>query len=502
MMTILPVLLPLATAVWMLFWSAPSHSRRVVVALSAAVQLGIALYLTANVAATEMQVLYLGSWVAPYGITIVVDLLAAIMLCLSGLTALGATLFGYGEQLPQDEHPLRLPLLQFLVVGINLSFMTGDIFNLFVAFEVMLLASYALLTLEADDWDIREAFPYLAINLFGSALFLAACGFAYGLFGTLNMAQIAQRAAEMQAANGGQTPPLVAAWGLLLMLVFAIKAGVFPLYYWLPNSYPILPTAVSALYSGMLTKVGVYVLMRLMATILPHDLSFHHNLLAWLAAGTMVFGVLGAVSRNFIRGILSFHILSQIGFMVLAIGFFTPYAMAAATFYIVHHIIVKASLFMTGGVATFLCGSDDLRKASNLWVAAPVLGVVFFIQAMSLAGIPPLSGFWGKYMIIVEGMRLGEYLLVAASVVASVLTLFSMLKIWLAAYWKHDEAKQLNTNNGRWKFMTAVVGVMTLVSLVIGFGAEGFLQLAIQAGNELMTPTIYQEAVLGAVPLK
>ena len=157
---------------------------------------------------------------------------------------------------------------------------------------------------------------------------------------------------------------------------------------------------------------------------------------------------------------------------------------------------------MTGGVATFLCGSDDLRKASNLWIAAPVLGVVFFIQAMSLAGIPPLSGFWGKYMIIVEGMRLGEYLLVAASIIASVLTLFSMLKIWLAAYWKHDEAKTLRTESPRWKQMTAVVGSMTIVSLFIGFGAELFLHLAFQAGNELMDKSIYINAVLGAEPLK
>ena len=229
--------------------------------------------------------------------------------------------------------------------------------------------------------------------------------------------------------------PQLTVFALLLLFVFGMKAGLFPLFYWLPNSYPILPNPLAALYAGMLTKVGVYVLLRIFGQVLPPEMPLLHTIMAWLAAATMILGVLGAVSRNFIRSILSFHILSQIGYMVLAIGLFTPYAIAAAIFYVMHHIIVKSTLFMVGGTVSALNHTDDLGKTGRLWLLTPVLGVVFLFQALSLAGLPPLSGFWGKYMIIVEGIRQSEWVLVACALIAGILTLFSMLKIWNGAFW-------------------------------------------------------------------
>jgi multicomponent Na+:H+ antiporter subunit D len=387
------------------------------------------------------------------------------------------------------EHPLRLPLLQFLVLGINLAFCTGDMFNLFVAFEIMLIASYSLLSLEADNWDIKQAFPYLAINLFGSTLFLCAAGLTYGIFGTLNFAGIAERGAELSG------DPRVSALALLLLVVFGIKAGLFPLYFWLPNSYPTLPIPLSALYSGMLTKVGVYVLLRVFGTVLPHNLEFVHSLLAWMAGVTMVIAVMGAISRNFIRGILAYHILSQIGFMVLAIGFFTPLSFAASIFYIVHHIIVKSSLFLVGGVAFLLNKTDDLDRMGHLWKYAPWLGVLFLFQALSLAGVPPLSGFWGKYLIVVVGMEQREYVLVGASVIASILTLFSMLKIWNGAFWAAPAEVKVRVHDRRWVPMTLVIAGLTLISILIGVGAQGFLQLAQHAANEALNQSAYIERV-------
>ncbi len=501
MLPILPILIPLLTALMLLGWRRPSRARRWAAALSAVVQMAVAIWCVAETYHRGMQVLPLGEWPAPYGIILSLDLLAAIMLALSTITALASILYGFAELSTRTEHPLRLPLVQFLVVGINLSFLTGDLFNLFVAFEVMLIASYALLTLEADDWDIRQALPYITINLFGSALFLAACGLCYSLMGTLNFAEIAVRAPDIYA----ERPGMVTTFGVLLMLVFSIKAGVFPLYFWLPNSYPILPIALSALYSGMLTKVGVYVLLRIFGTVLPHELSGLHLLLAWLAGLTMVFGVIGAVSRNFSRGILSFHILSQIGFMVLAIGIFQSregsalpmnYAIAAAIFYIIHHIIVKSSLFMIGGTAGFLNGSDDLKRSANLWAAVPILGVLFLFQALSLAGMPPLSGFWGKYMIIVAGIDKGLFALVALSIVASILTLFSMLKIWLGAFWKKDDTIPVRLEDGRWKWMTAIAGMMTALSICIGLGAQFFLNISFKAADMAMNQPAYSQKVL------
>jgi multicomponent Na+:H+ antiporter subunit D len=487
----LPILLPLITAVVSLLVGRRGIMRRWLVGASAFLQLGVALMLAHGAYGQPPQVLALGGWAAPYGIVLVVDLLAAIMLSLGAVTALASILFGYAELPVHDENPLRLPLMQFLVTGINLAFCTADLFNLFVAFEVMLIASYALLTLESDDWDIKQAFPYLALNLVGSTLFLVAAGLAYGMFGSLNFAQIAARADALVGT------PQLNVLALLLLCVFGMKAGLFPLFYWLPNSYPILPTPVAALYAGMLTKVGVYVLLRIFGQVLPPDLPLPHLLMAWLAAATMIFGVLGAVSRNFIRGILSFHILSQIGYMVLAIGLFTPYALAAAIFYIIHHIIVKSTLFMVGGTVVVLNRTDDLEKTGKLWLVTPVLGVVFLLQALSLAGIPPFSGFWGKYMIIVEGLRQQEWVLVFCALLAGVLTLFSMLKIWNGAFWAAEAKERVHTDELRWRPMTAVAAGMTILSLGIGFGAEFFLTIAHEAARQVMDRPAYIHYLLG-----
>jgi multicomponent Na+:H+ antiporter subunit D len=249
----------------------------------------------------------------------------------------------------------------------------------------------------------------------------------------------------------------------------------------------------------MLTKVGIYVLIRMFATVLPHGLTGLHLLLAWLSGATMLLAVIGAISRNYIRGILSFHILSQVAFMTLALSFFTPLALTAAIFYLVHHIVVKGSLFLVGGAAALLNRTDDLGRMGGLWVATPWLGAVFLVQALSLAGLPPLSGFWGKYLIVVEGLARGEYLLVAASLVASLLTLFSMLKIWLAAFWSPAPAGGVHVEDRRWVRLTGVCAAMAALSLVIGLGAEPVLRLARQAAITALDQAGYIEAVLGTI---
>ena len=489
---VLPVLLPLLTAVTLVVLGRSTRTRRWVVAFSAAGQVALAVALVGLTYQSPPLVLALGGWAAPYGIALVVDQLTAIMITLGAVTALATLLYGFAELPVAEEHPLRLPLVQFLLTGINLSFCTGDLFNLFVGFEVMLIASYSLLTLEADDWDIKQAFPYLALNLTGSTFFLVAAGLAYGLFGSLNFAQIA---AQADAMSGD---PRVTVLALLLLVVFGIKAGIFPLYFWLPNSYPILPAPVAALYAGMLTKVGIYVLLRVYGQVFPPDLTLVHQVLAWMGGATMIFGVLGAVSRDFIRGILSWHILSQIGYMALAIGLFGEYGLAAAIFYVIHHIIVKSTLFLVGGTVVVLNGSDDLGRTGGVWRVAPWLGVVFLLQALSLAGIPPLSGFWGKYMIIIEGLRQGRFVLVAAALAAGILTLFSMLKIWNGAFWRTGQTSISAQESQRWKPMAAVAGGMTVLSLGIGLGAEFFLRLSFEAARQLTDRAGYIELLLGS----
>lgn len=489
-LAVAPVALALLAGVVLLLIRGPVL-RRVVAACFCTGQLGLAGVLVALTAGGERIVLGVGGWVPPLGIVLVVDLLAALMLALSGLMLTGCLLYGCAEMPARQEHPLRLPLWQFLLAGVNLSFTTGDLFNLFVAFELMLIASYALLTLEADDWDIRQAFPYVALNLVGGSLFLVAVGFIYGVFGTLNMAQLAQRLSEA----GGHPVVLLAA--VLLLAVFALKAGVFPLYYWLPGSYPILGAPLAAFYAGMLTKVGVYVLLRIYGTVFPHDLTLLHGLIGWLAALTMVLAVLGAVSRGFVRGILSWHILSQVGYMVLAIGLFTTTSIAACIYYIVHHIVVKATLFLAGAAAAWRCGgSDDLEKCGGVARLSPWLAACFFLQAMSLAGVPPLSGFWGKFVIFVEGAKAGQWVWVAAAAVAGVLTLMSMLKIWNAVFWGEPSASAMPVD-GRFRGMVAVCLVLTGISLAIGLGVGPLYGLAEQAAETALDRAGYVREVMG-----
>jgi multicomponent Na+:H+ antiporter subunit D len=488
---IFPIIVPLLTALIALIWGKSSPGRRIFVGISAILQVCAAAGLASYALAQGIITLHVGSWGAPFGIVLVIDPLAGILLCLASIVICSALFFGFFETSRRVEHPLRLPLVQLLAMGINLAFVTGDLFNLFVAFEVMLIASYGLLTLDADDWEIKHAFPYIAINMFGSTLFLAAAGFSYSLFGTLNFADIANRSSGMASS------PQLIAIAAMLMLVFSMKAGIFPLSYWLPNSYPTLPAPMAALYAALLTKVGIYALIRIFGTVMPPGVLQLHWWLALLAGVTMVVTIMGALARDFIRGILCFNLLSHIGFMALAIGFFTPMSFAAAIFYMTHHILVMASLFMIAGSAAVLQRTDYLGAMGNLWTQAPLIGVLFLFQGLSLAGIPPLSGFWGKYLIMRVGMEQGHYALVACVIIASILTLFSVLTIWLNAFWrKNGDIPPARVTDGRWPRLTFVPLVLTILSTSLGLGAEYGIKAAKRAADSIFNREEYVAAVV------
>jgi multicomponent Na+:H+ antiporter subunit D len=487
---VLPFLIPMLTALIALAWGTPGMGRRWFIAGSGWVQIGVALYLAKRTFQGEILVLGVGGWASEFGILLVIDKLTSVMLVLVSLVAHVTVVYGFFESRLKIKNPLRMPLVQFLLSGVALALCTGDLFNLFVSFEIMLVASYALMTLEADDWDIKQAFPYIAINLFGSALFLCACGLAYALLGTLNFAELSARA--LGESDDGRLKYLA----LMLLFVFAIKAGVVPMHFWLPNSYPILPIPLLALFGGVLTKIGVYILIRLLTTVLPPDMTPLYSLLGWVALGTAVIGGIGAISRPFIRGILSFHIVSQVGVMLLAISFMSPTGIAAGLMILWHNLVVKTSLFLLGGSAALLNRTDDLSRMGHLWKTAPFLGGVFLLQAFSLAGIPPLSGFWGKYLLVVSGLEKGAYFLVAGSIVVSVLTLFSMIKIWLAAFWNSPEGVDVRTFDHRPMRLLRVASILMFVSLILGLGAEGFSWAAHQTAEQLLNPNAYREAVL------
>ncbi len=497
LMLILPILIPLLTSVVLLFaWNHPAAQRRIS-ALGATLLLGAALALLAVVMRAGVQAAQMGNWMAPFGITLVADLFGAIMVVMGALMGFAVAIYSLGSMDGERERHGYYPLFHLLLMGVCGSFLTGDIFNLYVWFEVMLMASFVLLALGGERPQMEGAFKYVTLNLVASALFLAAVGILYGKAGTLNMADLAVKLSDVAE------PGIITTLGILFLIAFGIKAAIFPLFFWLPASYHTPPIAVSAVFAGLLTKVGVYALIRVFTLIFVQDVGYTHTIILVLAGCTMVTGVLGAAAHFEFRRILSFHIVSQIGYMIMGLALYTPLALAGSVFYIVHHIIVKTNLFLVSGLVHRLRGSYDLKKLGGLYRSHPMIAILFLIPALSLAGVPPLSGFFAKLTLIIAAMRLEQYAMVAVALVVGLLTLYSMTKIWAEVFWKDapdgEGASAPMTRSDRWNHFFPIV-LLASLTLLIGAGAGPLLDLSIRAAEQLMDRTEYIEAVLGSAP--
>jgi multicomponent Na+:H+ antiporter subunit D len=483
---VLPVVFPLITAVIVLLFK-DTKMKNLLASVSSVLQVAFAVVMMLAVQNHHILITPMSGWAAPFGIMLTVDLLSATMVLLSSIIGVAIVHFSFTEE-DSPTHPLRLPLIFFILAGITLSFVTGDLFNLFVAFEIMLISSYALVTLEMPSKSIRHGYPYLAINIIGGALFLISTGLVYALFGSLNFADIAISSSLIL------TDPRIVVIGALLMVVFGLKAGFFPMYYWLPNTYPKLPPAITALFAALLTKVGIYALLRVFGTMLPHHLWGIYSIILVLAIPTMCLGVFGALSRNSISQILSFNIIAHIGVMMAAIGLFTTESLASLLYYITHHIIVITSLFLAAGLITQKVGSDDLSKIGNLWQKAPFLTTLFFIQSLSLAGIPPLSGFWGKWMLIVESLDLGATVIVAFIILSSVLSLYSVIRITTHGLWTASTQEIVQKPISKDKL--AILSALVVLSLVIGVFPNKLIKNARLASQSLISNVDYTTTVM------
>ena len=434
-----------------------------------------------------------GGWDAPFGITLVADLMSMLLLVVSLATALCVQLFAMGHLEASVESSYFHPLYLVLVTGVAASFLAGDLFNLFVAFEVMLIASYALLTVGGNRSAVRPAMTYVVISLLASTLFLTAVALLYAATGTVNMADLAGRVAELPEA-------LRSAFALLLLVVFGIKAALFPLFFWLPDSYPTAPTPVTAVFAGLLTKVGVYALLRTQTTVLGGGEGGPSTLILALAGITMVVGVLGAIAQDDIKRILSFHIVSQIGYMVLGLGLFTVAGLAGAILFVVHQIPVKTSLFLVGGMVEKATGTVELDRLGGLVRRLPVAGALFLVAAFSLAGLPPFSGFFGKLALVQAGFGAERWLVTAVALGGSILTLFSMTKIWAGAFWGQPSDRGQAEDSARLRVPAVMTGsAAALVAITVGIAvfAEPLNNLSVRAAEELIDPSAYVDAVLG-----
>ncbi|RAU19814.1 Na+/H+ antiporter subunit D [Nitrincola tibetensis] len=496
----LPILVPLLFGALSLIAWRSNLMQRVLGIIGSVTLLICSIWLLMSVLDQGHVVMYMGGWMAPYGITLVADLLSAIMVVLTGMMAVAIAIYSLSSASPSHEKFGYYPLMHLLLAGVAGSFLTGDIFNLYVWFEVMLIASFALLILGGERAQMEGAIKYVTLNLLSSAIFLSAIGLLYGLVGTLNMADIAVKLSQTEHTG------LVDVIAVMFMIAFGIKAAAFPLFFWLPASYHTGPVAVSALFAGLLTKVGVYALFRVFTLIFNQSPEFTHQLLLWGAAFTMLTGVLGAAAQFEFRRILSFHIVSQIGYMLLGLALFTPLALVGGVFYIMHHIIVKTNLFLISGIVHRLLGTYDLKQLGGVYKDRPYLSILFLIPALSLAGLPPLSGFFAKFIIIRAGIEAEAWVVTAIALIVGLLTLYSMIKIWAEVFWKplpenHSTVdSNPSTKPSSLAFLYIPVVLLGACTLFIGLNGQPIYEIAEASAKQLLNPALYIEAVLGETP--
>lgn len=429
----LPVLVPmLGAALAMLAGRRPRLQRALSVAALGTVVL-VAAFLVYLTETDGIQTLWVAAWPDSAGIVLVADRLSSLMLLVASLVTLAVLVFSTGQDQEEvrQETPVSIfhPTLLLLSAGVSDAFLAGDLFNLYVGFEILLFASYVLLTMGATRPRIRAGAIYVVVNLVSSALFLILLAVVYTAAGTVNMAELAQRVPQLPA----DMQLMIQA---LMLTVFGIKAAVFPLSAWLPDSYPTAPAPVTAVFAGLLTKVGVYSMLRVQ-TLLFAERPLTTILLI-VGGASMMVGILGAVAQSELKRLLSFTLVSHVGYMIMGVALATTGSLAAAIYYTAHHITIQTALFLTAGLMARVGGSTELDKVSGLASLSPRLALLFGIPALNLAGIPPFSGFIGKIGLMRAGAQVGTplaWLLVVTSVVASLLTLYVMAKVWNRAFW-------------------------------------------------------------------
>jgi multicomponent Na+:H+ antiporter subunit D len=489
---VLPMLVPLGTATILLLTPNRPLLQRWIALAGSILLLGSAVVLFHRVDALGIQTLQIGGWPAPFGITLVADLLAAMLVVAVGVVGVAVSVAAFAGVDPLREAFGYHPLIQVLLMGVAGAFLTGDLFNLYVCFEVMLVASFVLMALHRTTAQVEAAFKYVTINLIASSIFLTALGLLYGAAGTLNMAHLARVWPAMR------TPGMDIVLAVLFVTAFSIKAGLFPLFFWLPASYHTPPAAVGAAFAGLLTKVGVYALIRIFTLLLQDAPPALFTLLLVMSAATMVIGLVAAQSERDFRRILSFNLVGHIGYTTASLSLMTPMALAGAIFYVLHHIVVITNLFLVSGVLLRLRRTTELGGLGGLYRTQPLFSALAMVPIFSLAGVPPLSGFLGKLAILEATFAAGAYGVGGLVLVVGLLTLLSMGRTWSEAFWR-PAADDADLTTPGVPLLVAISG-LSLVTLAITVYAGPAFDLTSRAAHQLLQRDDYIRAVLEGAP--
>ncbi|KPH76457.1 Na+/H+ antiporter subunit D [Oceanobacillus caeni] len=487
-LVVLPMVIPVLAGILFVFFRNQIKLQRWISFIVMIGNIGIAAYLLHLNQIAGIQRIDFSGWMPPFGISFVADSFALILVLLTSLVAAICLIYAFSSIGEAREKMYFYSFVNFLVAGVNGSFLTGDLFNLYVCFEIMLLASYVLIALGGEKVQLRESIKYVLINVLSSWFFLVAIAYLYGAIGTLNMAHISERIAE-----SGQTP-LLTVISIVFLTVFALKAGLL-LYFWLPGSYSIAPTAVAALFGALLTKVGIYAMIRVFTLFFYHDPSITHTFITVLAALTLIGGSIGAVAYKDIRLIVTYNVVIAVGFILVGLAVATPEALEGSIYYLMHDMIVKALLFLLAGTMISVTGTTRIDEMSGLIRNYPLLGWMFFIVMLSLAGVPPLSGFIGKVLVGQGTIETGSYILLALAFLSSIFVLYSLLRVFLQCFWGEtiiSSEDEISMKKG-WMIPCAI---LTIGTIALGLGAEFIFPYVSDAANTLLNPSDYIDAVL------
>jgi multicomponent Na+:H+ antiporter subunit D len=549
-----PLLVALATAILTLLARFDLRVERVVSLAGGVGYTAVTALLFQRVVLGSESVLpyYLSNWPAPYGITLVADALSASMLALAGVVTLPALVFAVVSVRERGQRLSFHPLYHFMLAGVSGAFLTGDIFNLFVWFEVMLMSSYVLVVFYSGPEHTRAALSYVVLNLLGSAVMLVAIGGLYATTGTLNMAAMARRLGEPAAYNVAVAPTLGLA--ALLLAVFALKAGIVPFHFWVPAAYRAAPAPVTAVLAGVVKKVGIYAIVRLFFTVFVaaeyangSALDYVGPVLVVTAVASMVYGGLAAVGRDELEQLLALSSVGQVGFIVLPLGIaalapnlpmpngvpgetLAAFGVAAALVYSFNHAVAKGLLFLVAGTLTDVIGTTEFDRLGGIARRAPVLAGAFLLGGLSLIGVPPLIGFFGKLLVFRVGVLAGAagsgtaarlaWLGLAAALVGAVLTIAYVTRAWNAVFWGEPsktveavleerwsagrrestaaaaDGGQFGVTSRRTLAVEAVVLAVLAVTLVgFGVGADLVVEAAAEAGEAATDTAGYVEGV-------
>jgi multicomponent K+:H+ antiporter subunit D len=492
-LAILPILVPLVAGALLLLL--PRHDERLRQAIglaAAATQLALAIAVLAGVADGAYLVYALGDWPAPFGIVLVADRLSAVMLLVTAVVAVAALL--YATTVPRPGAHFQA-LFQFQLLGINGAFLTGDLFNLFVFFEVLLIAFYALLFQGLGAERVRAAVHAVVLNLIGSALFLFAVGTLYAATGTLNFADLARVVPALEP----HVVPLARTGALLLLVVFALKAAVLPLGFWIPQAYAAAPAAAAALFA-VLTKVGVYAMLR----VYPLAFGDPAGELAGVAAAwvlpaalvTLAFGALGVLGSRTLRAAAGWLVVYSVGTLLVAVGLFSAAGYRAALYYTVHSTLAGAAMFLLVDLVARHRGlvCDRLDRAAPIGHAA-LLGSLYFVGALAVAGLPPLTGFTGKLLVLDAARESGVAGLTWSVLLAGTLVVIvALARVGSAVFWRTSDGPEVTDPLSRRAVASVVLLLGALVAMVAGGGVV--TAFASSTARQLAEPASYVSAVI------